>query len=150
MLVSDVRSDKIGENVVDRFSISPLVLKISAFKVEELVIWWQPFWYANEGDMTSQPQDWKLIKYYFAYRFWNIERNSKKLHRLLGVIIQCILTSFNCCYSDRVRYRPFPIFDKYLHFFPHIVILTLQVFWTASLHLDYIFTFLKLVPHDPQ
>ena len=38
MLVSDVRSDKIGKNAVDRFSVSPLVLKIFAFKVEELVI----------------------------------------------------------------------------------------------------------------
>ena len=43
MLVSDVRSDKIGKNAVDRFSISPLVLKIFAFKVEELVRWSQPF-----------------------------------------------------------------------------------------------------------
>ena len=38
MLVSDVRSDKIGKNAVDCFSISPLALKIFAFKVEELVI----------------------------------------------------------------------------------------------------------------
>ena len=43
MLVSDVRSDKIGKNAIDRFSISPLVLKIFAFKVEELVIWRQLF-----------------------------------------------------------------------------------------------------------
>ena len=86
MLVSDVRSVKIGKNAVDRFSLSPLVLKIFAFKLEKLLIWRQPFWYANEGDMTSQLQDWKLRKYHFAYRFWNIERNSKKLHRLLGVI----------------------------------------------------------------
>ena len=43
MLVSDVRYDKIGKNAVDRFSISPLVLKIFAFKMEELLIWKQPF-----------------------------------------------------------------------------------------------------------
>ena len=43
MLVLDVRSDKIGKNAVGRLSISPLVLKIFAFKVEELVIWRQPF-----------------------------------------------------------------------------------------------------------
>ena len=43
MLVSDVRSDKIGKNAVDHFSLSPLVLKIFAFKVEELLIWRQPF-----------------------------------------------------------------------------------------------------------
>ena len=43
MLVSDVRSDKIGKNAIDHFSISPLVLKIFAFKVEELLIWRQPF-----------------------------------------------------------------------------------------------------------
>ena len=43
MLVSDVRSDKIGKNAVDGCSISPLVLKIFAFKVEELLIWRQPF-----------------------------------------------------------------------------------------------------------
>ena len=43
MLVSDVRSDKIGKNAVDSFPISPLVLKIFAFKVEELVRWRQPF-----------------------------------------------------------------------------------------------------------
>ena len=86
MLVSGVRSDKIGKNAVGRFSISPLVLKIFAFKVEELLIWRQPFWYANEGDMTSQLREWKLRKYHFCYKFWNIERNSKKLHRLLGVI----------------------------------------------------------------
>ena len=42
VLFSDVRSDKIGKNAVDRFSISPLVLKIFAFKVEKLVIWRQP------------------------------------------------------------------------------------------------------------
>ena len=33
MLFSDVRFDKIGKNAVDCFSISPLVLKIFAFKV---------------------------------------------------------------------------------------------------------------------
>ena len=43
MLVSDVRSDKIGKNAVDRFSLSPVVLKIFAFNVEELLIWRQPF-----------------------------------------------------------------------------------------------------------
>ena len=43
MLVSDLRSDKIGKNAVDRFSISPLVLKIFAFKVEEFLIWRQSF-----------------------------------------------------------------------------------------------------------
>ena len=42
MLFSDVRSDKIGKNAVDRFSISPLVLKIFAIKVEKVVIWRQP------------------------------------------------------------------------------------------------------------
>ena len=42
MLFSDVRSDKIGKNAVDHFLISPLVLKIFAFKVEKLVIWRQP------------------------------------------------------------------------------------------------------------
>ena len=42
MLFSDVRSDKIGKNAIDRFSISPLVLKIFAFKVEKLVICRQP------------------------------------------------------------------------------------------------------------
>ena len=57
MLVSDVRSDKIGRNTIDRFSISPLVLKIFAFKVEELVRWRQSFWYANEGNMTSHLQE---------------------------------------------------------------------------------------------
>ena len=43
MLVSDVRSDKIGKNALDRFSLSPLVLKIFTFKVEELLMWRQPF-----------------------------------------------------------------------------------------------------------
>ena len=43
MLVSDVRSDKIGKNAIDSCSISPLVLKIFAFKVEELLIKRQPF-----------------------------------------------------------------------------------------------------------
>ena len=43
MLVSDVRSDKIGKNSVDRFSVSPLFLEIFAFKVEELLKWRQPF-----------------------------------------------------------------------------------------------------------
>ena len=57
MLVSDVRSVKIGKNAVNRFSISHLVLKIFAFKVEEFLIWRQPFRYANEGDMTSQLQE---------------------------------------------------------------------------------------------
>ena len=57
MLVSDVRCDKIGKNAVDHFSISPLVLKIFAFKVEELLLWRQPFGYANEDDMTSQLQE---------------------------------------------------------------------------------------------
>ena len=42
LLISDVRSDKIGKNAVDRFSISLLVLKIFAFKVEKIVIWKQP------------------------------------------------------------------------------------------------------------
>ena len=42
MLFSDVRFDKVRKNAVDRFSISPLVLKIFAFKVEKLVIWRQP------------------------------------------------------------------------------------------------------------
>ena len=39
MLLSDVRSDKKGKNAVDRFSISLLVLKIFAVKVEKLVLW---------------------------------------------------------------------------------------------------------------
>ena len=56
-MFSDVRSDKIGKNAIDRFSISPLFLKIFAFKVEKLVIWRQPSRYANEGDMTSQLQE---------------------------------------------------------------------------------------------
>ena len=43
MLVSDVRSGKIGKNAIDRFSLSPLVLKIFTFKMEELLIWRQPF-----------------------------------------------------------------------------------------------------------
>ena len=43
MLVSDVRSDKTGKNAVDHFSLSPLVLKTFAFKVEELLIWRHPF-----------------------------------------------------------------------------------------------------------
>ena len=42
MLVSDVRSDQIGKNAADRFSLSPLVLKIFAFEVEELLICRQP------------------------------------------------------------------------------------------------------------
>ena len=42
MLISDVRSDKIGKNTVDRFLISLTVLKISAFKVKKLVIWRPP------------------------------------------------------------------------------------------------------------
>ena len=57
MLLSDVRSDKIGKNTADSFSISPLVLKIFAFKVEELVRWRQPFLYANESNMTSHLQE---------------------------------------------------------------------------------------------
>ena len=41
LLISDVRSDEIaaGKNTVDRFSISLLVLKIFAVKVQKLVIW---------------------------------------------------------------------------------------------------------------
>ena len=42
MLISDERSDKIGKNAVDCFSISLLVLKIFAFKVEKLLIWRPP------------------------------------------------------------------------------------------------------------
>ena len=57
MLVSDVRSDKIGKNAIDRFSLSPLVLKVFVFKVEELPIWRQPFGDTSEGDMTLQLQD---------------------------------------------------------------------------------------------
>ena len=53
MLISDVKSDKMGKNAV-------VVLKIFAFKVKKLVIWRPQSWYANEGDMTSQLQDWKL------------------------------------------------------------------------------------------
>ena len=37
MLISDVRSNKIGKNAGNRFSISRPVLKIYAFKVEKLV-----------------------------------------------------------------------------------------------------------------
>ena len=38
--------------------------------------------------------------------------------------MQCILTSFVCCYSNRMRLRhgPCPIFDTYLLFVPHIVL----------------------------
>ena len=39
MLISDVRSDKIGKNAIDHFLVSLLVVKIFAFKVEKLVIW---------------------------------------------------------------------------------------------------------------
>ena len=38
MLISDERSDKIGKNAVERFSVSLLVLQIFAFKVEKLLI----------------------------------------------------------------------------------------------------------------
>ena len=57
MLISDVGSDKIGKNAIDRFSVLLLVLKIFAFKVEKLVMWRQPSWYANEGDVTLQLQE---------------------------------------------------------------------------------------------
>ena len=36
--------------------------------------------------MMSQLQEWNLRKYRFAYKFQNIERNSKKLQSLLGVM----------------------------------------------------------------
>ena len=36
------------------------------------------------------------------------------------------------------------------YIFADFVILTLQLFRTASLHLEYIFTFSKLIPHEPQ
>ena len=39
------------------------------------MIWSPPSWYANEVDMTSQLQDWKLRKYHFAYKLWLIEGN---------------------------------------------------------------------------
>ena len=39
--------------MINNFSISDLVLKIFAFKVEKLVIWMPPSWYANEGDIMS-------------------------------------------------------------------------------------------------
>ena len=85
MLMSDVRSDKIGKNAVDRFSISLLVLKIFVFKVEKLVIWRPPFWYANEGDMTSQLQEWNLMKYHFAYikvpKYWKKFQETSKSAR---------------------------------------------------------------------
>ena len=43
MLISNVRSDKIGRNAVDRFFlISLVVLKIFAFKVKKLVVWRPP------------------------------------------------------------------------------------------------------------
>ena len=77
MLISDVRSDKIRKNAVDWFWISLLVLKTIEFKVEKLVIWRQPSWHANEDDMTSQLQEWSLRTYHFAFKFWNIERNSR-------------------------------------------------------------------------
>ena len=56
MLISDVTSDKIGKNAVDSLSISLLVLKIFAFKVEKLVIWrlGRHLDTQMEGDMTSQ------------------------------------------------------------------------------------------------
>ena len=38
MLISALRSDKIGKNDVDRFSISLLVLKVFAFKVQKRMI----------------------------------------------------------------------------------------------------------------
>ena len=91
--------------------------------------------------------------------------------------MQCILTSFKCCYSNRLKYRPFPIFDKYpisshilvnfvtlslQMFWPaslhlgyiinilfNFVTLSLQMFWPASLHLGYIITCSKLIPHEP-
>ena len=40
--------------------------------------------------------------------------------------MQCFLTNFNCCFSNR-------LFDKYLHFFPHVAnfrILMLQ--WSMA------------------
>ena len=42
LLISDVRSDKMGRNTVDHFSISFLVLRIFALKVEKPVIWRLP------------------------------------------------------------------------------------------------------------
>ena len=42
MLISDVRSDKIGKNADNCFFISLVVLKIFAFKVKKLVIWRPP------------------------------------------------------------------------------------------------------------
>ena len=38
-----------------------------------------------------------------------------KFHRLLGVI-DTMHFSFDYDYSNRLKYRPFPIFDKYLNF----------------------------------
>ena len=67
--------------------------------------------------------------------------------------MQCILTSFNCCYSNGTEVLdPFQFLTKTSissHIFADFVILMLQVFWTASLHLEYIFTFSKLIPHEP-
>ena len=57
MLISDVRSDKIGKNAVDRFSVSLLVLKIFAFKAAKLAMWRSPSLFANEGDLTPQLQE---------------------------------------------------------------------------------------------
>ena len=140
MWISDVKSDKIGKNAVDRFSIevlsnrrqsrrgggwaveihsaltafewifacwplhllnhlfffssliSLLVPNIFAFKVEKIVIWRPPSWYANEGGgEMSKLQEWKLKKYHFVPDFWNIERNFIGCQESL---MQCILTSF--------------------------------------------------------
>ena len=65
--------------------------------------------------------------------------------------MQCIVTSFNCCYSNRLGHRPLPIFDLSISFciFANFMILMLQVFWTASLHLEYSFTLSKSIPHKP-
>ena len=83
MLVTDVRSDNIGK---------------TPFTVFQYHLWFsrylQPFWYANEGNMTSNLQEWKLRKYQeisfclqvlkYWKKFW--KKFWKKLHRLLGVV----------------------------------------------------------------
>ena len=35
------------------------------------------------------------------------------------------------------------------HMFAYFVILSLKMFWTTSLHLRYLVTFSKLIPHEP-
>ena len=42
LLISDINSDEIRKNAVERFSLSFLVVKIFAFKIQKLVIWRPP------------------------------------------------------------------------------------------------------------